>query len=149
MALARWVDLGCPINTGEGTSNAAFGWFLDDVRPALAVSLPRPGANSSPLTAIRVGVADAYTGIAPGTLSITASVPINGRPAGAQLADLAQPAGAGIYVIALDPPLAAATDAHLYVQVADRQGNLTRVDRKFSVGQTVLGERVFVPLAKR
>ncbi len=147
MAFARWVDLGCPINVGEGTNNAAFGWFLDDVRPVLTVSAPRPGANSGPLTAIRVGIADAYTGIAAGTLSITASVPINGRPAGAQLADLAQSIGKGIYAITLDPPLHAATGAHLYVQVADNQGNVTRVDRKFSVGSPVLDKRVFIPVA--
>ncbi len=149
MAFARWIDLGCPINVGEGTSNAAFGWFLDDMRPTLTVSAPRPGANSGPLTAIRVGIADAYTGIAPSTLSITASIPINGRPAGVQRADLAHPAGKAIYATSLDPPMDSVTDAHLYVQVADQQGNVTRVDRKFSVGLPVLDKRVFIPVVRR
>ncbi|BCX03619.1 MAG: hypothetical protein KatS3mg053_1557 [Candidatus Roseilinea sp.] len=149
MTFARWVDLGCPINTGEGTSNAAFGWFLDDMRPTLEVSSPRPGMNWGPLAEIRIGIADAYTGIALNTLSITASVPINGRLAGAQLADLARPVGQGIYAITLQPPMSAVTSAHLYVQVADQQGNFTRVDRKFSVGQPLLDQRVFIPTAKR
>jgi len=45
MTIARWVDLGCPIDLGWGNANARFGWFLDDLRPVLTVSLPRPGPN--------------------------------------------------------------------------------------------------------
>src|SRR5262249_39593557 len=34
MTIARWIDLGCPINTGELSSPAAGarGWFLDDLK---------------------------------------------------------------------------------------------------------------------
>lgn len=135
MLFARWVDLGCPINVGEGTNNEDYGWFLDDVRPALAVSSPRPGLNAGPLTLIRIGVADAYTGIAPGSLSIKADFAVNGRAAGNELVDLTQAAGEGIYTMNLTPPLADVNDAHLYVQVADGQGNITRVTQKFAVGQ--------------
>jgi hypothetical protein len=133
MTFARWVDLGCPINTGEG-ENASYGWFLDDVRPALAVSSPRPGVNG-PLSELRVGVADAYTGIAAGSLSIKADFAVNGRAPGAELADLAQAVGEGIYTISLVTPLLDVAEAHLFVQVADNQGNLTRVDQQFSVTQ--------------
>jgi hypothetical protein len=133
MTFARWVDLGCPINTGEG-ENANYGWFLDDVRPALAVSSPRPGVNG-PLSELRVGVADAYTGIAAGSLSIQADFAVNGRAPGAELADLAQAVGEGIYTISLATPLLDVAEAHLFVQVADNQGNLTRVDQRFSVTQ--------------
>ena len=132
LTFARWIDLGCPINAGQG-DNANFGWFIDDNRPTLAVSLPRAGQNASPLSQLRVGIADAYTGIAPGSLSIKADIAINGRAAGQELADLAQPAGEGIYTIALAPPVSSVALAHLRVQVADRQGNVTRVNQQFSV----------------
>jgi hypothetical protein len=31
MLFARWIDLGCPINTGTG-DDANYGWFLDELR---------------------------------------------------------------------------------------------------------------------
>jgi hypothetical protein len=146
MAIARWIDLGCPINAGQGSSDEEFGWFVDDVRPALAVSQPRPGNNAVPLVAIRVGLADAYTGVATGTLSITASVPLSGRPAGAQLADLAQPAGDGVFVISVNPPITALSNARLHARVADAQGNVARADVAFSVYATPVSARAFAPL---
>jgi uncharacterized repeat protein (TIGR01451 family) len=130
--IARWIDLGAPINTGEQWEQGDFGWFLDTQRPTLAVSLPRPGVNAAPLTMIRVGVADAYTGIDPTSLSITADIPLAGRAAGAELADLAQPAGDGVYTLPIGP-LTHVARAHIYVEIADRQGNITRVARAFSV----------------
>jgi hypothetical protein len=145
MTFGRWIDLGCPINTGQGGANEDFGWFLDDQRPTLAVSAPRPGLSRLPVTLIRVGAADAYTGIAPGSLSITATVPLAGRPAGAQLADLATAAGDGIYTIAVSPPLDDVLNARLYAQVADGQGNVTRVVQTFSVES----EPMFLPMVGR
>ncbi|HVM94895.1 MAG TPA: hypothetical protein VMT89_00845, partial [Candidatus Acidoferrales bacterium] len=53
---------------------------------------------------------------------------------GVQLADLATQVTDGVYTIALSPPLDAITNAHLFVSVADNQGNVTRVQRLFSVG---------------
>jgi hypothetical protein len=144
LTFARWVDLGCPINTGQG-ANANFGWFVDDQRPTLAVSVPRPGLNPVAPALIRVGIADAYTGIAPGSLSITATIPLAGRLAGAQLADLAVAQGGGIYTIALGGPLPDVAQARLYARVADNQGNLTRVVVTFSV----LSHRLYVPLVAR
>ncbi|MBL8046809.1 MAG: hypothetical protein JNL09_09720, partial [Anaerolineales bacterium] len=143
ITLARWIDLGCPINAGEGTADENYGWFVDDVRPTLEVSAPRAGLSSQPLTQIRVGVADAYTGINLATLSITATVPLAGRPAGAQLADLAQAAGDGIYTIPIN--LTGTGQTVLYVQVADVQGNVTRVQRTFSV----LTRRMYLPAVQR
>jgi hypothetical protein len=136
MLFARWVDLGCPINLGEGTDHQDFGWYLDDIRPALTVDLPRPGLNQGPLNMIRVGVADAYTGIAPGSLSLKADFAVNGRAAGSELVDLAQAVGEGIYSITLTNPLVNQVGAHLFVEVADQQGNLTRIDRQFTVGDS-------------
>jgi hypothetical protein len=82
-----------------------------------------------------VGVADAYTGVAAGSLSIKADFVVNGRAPGAELAELTQTTGQGIFTIDLAAPLLDVTEAHLFVQVADNQGNLTRVDQQFSVAQ--------------
>jgi hypothetical protein len=145
ITFARWIDLGCPINAGQGTADEAYGWFVDDVRPTLTVSAPRPGLSSAPLSLIRVGVADAYTGIQPGSLSITATIAIAGRAPGAQLADLAQPTGDGIFTITLPAPLTSAPAARLYAEVRDGQGNVTRVVRSFSI----LTQRVLLPVIRR
>ena len=142
LTFARWVDLGCPINTGQGTPDAPFGWFVDDNRPTLTLSAPRPGSVNPPLSVIRIGIADAYSGIMPGSLSITATFAVSGRAPGAQLADLAVPIGDGIYAITPTVPLINLGAAHLFVQVADRQGNLTRINQKFSV----FGNELFLPL---
>ena len=128
--IARWIDLGCPIDVGQG----AYGWFLDDLRPALDVTLPRPGWNSGELGSLLIGAADADSGLAPGSLSITADIAMAGRNPGAELADLATVAGDGIWSVTLAPPLTDVQNAHLHVAVADNQGNVTRVDRRFSVG---------------
>ena len=116
---------------------------MDDNRPTLTVSAPRPETSRLPLSVIRIGAADAYTGIMPGSLSITATFAVDGRAPGAQLADLAVPIGDGIYAITPTVPIANLGNAHLFVQVADRQGNLTRINQKFSV----LGNGEFLPLA--
>jgi hypothetical protein len=135
MAIARWIDLGAPINFGDDGATA-YGWFLDEIRPTLAVSLPRPGFNQAPLTALRIGIADANTGIAPGSLSVRADIALAGRAAGAELADLAVAGSDGIHTIALAAPITALDEGHLFVAVTDRQGNVTRIDRRFSVDDT-------------
>jgi hypothetical protein len=139
--IARWIDLGCPLDVGQGT----YGWFLDDLRPALAVTLPRAGWNSGELGALLVGAADADSGLEPGSLSIKADVPMAGRAAGVELADLATVAGDGIWSVTIAPPLIDLQNAHLHVAVADRQGNVTRVDRRFSVGAGPAPTPTFAP----
>ncbi|MBL8142002.1 MAG: hypothetical protein JNM38_12865 [Acidobacteria bacterium] len=129
--IARWIDLGAPIDTANGTGHEGYGWFLDDLRPTLEVSSPRAGVNTSPLSAIRIGVADAHSGIRAGSLSVTADFVVAGRPRGAELADLARQAGDGIYEIPLVPQ--SLPRATVRVSVSDAQGNVTRVERVFSV----------------
>lgn len=64
---------------------------------------------------------------------VRADVGLAGRQPGTELADLFRPAGDGILSAVLNPPLERADGAHLRVEVADHQGNVTRVDRKFTV----------------
>jgi hypothetical protein len=126
--IARWIDLGCPLDQGP------FGWFLDDQRPALTVSLPRPGANPGPVTALRFGMADANSGIDATSLSVTADFAVAGRAPGAELADLAADEGDGVWSLALSPPPPAGATSEVQVSVRDRQGNRTRVVRRFRAG---------------
>ncbi|MEO8670717.1 MAG: hypothetical protein ABI411_05330 [Tahibacter sp.] len=128
LTVARWIDLGAPINT----DNSAYGWFLDDLRPTLAVSAPRAGYSATPITQFRIGYTDADSGILPGSLSVRADFSVAGRAAGTELSDLAVPGGDGIVVINLAQAVPLLTRAHLYVSVRDAQGNITRVDRVFS-----------------
>src|SRR6185369_3757849 len=73
-------------------------------------------------------------GIDAASLSVTADIVIDGRAPGTELAGLAVPVEQGISRIPLSAPLASVTDAHLLVTVSDNQGNISRVNRKFSVG---------------
>ncbi len=134
MTFARWIDLGCPINFGVESGHGNLGWFLDDMRPSLSVSKPRMGQNSTSIGEIRFGTADAYTGIDSSSLSVTADISINGRPPGAELFDLAQNVAPGVYSIQISPPIAQAQNAHIRVESADQQGNISRVNQEFSVG---------------
>ncbi len=129
---ARWIDLGCPINSGQESGSGAFGWFLDDLRPTLDISLPRPGPAALPVDRIRFGMVDNYSGLDLATLSVTASFSVEGRPAGAELADLGVETGDGIWEIFLVQPVPPLASADVSVEVYDLQGNVTRVKRTFS-----------------
>jgi hypothetical protein len=133
MTIVRWIDLGCPIDLTKGTENKGFGWYLDDLRPTLTVSSPRPGPNPGPLNVIRVGVADAYSGIANDSLSLTCTVPIGPRAAGDDVADALTQVNDGIFEATLLQPIPIGTEAVLHAEVADKQGNVTQLDVKFSV----------------
>lgn len=127
--IARWIALGAPIDLATG-SKAPYGWFLDEIRPTLAMSLPRAGANAG-LSVIRLGVADANSGLEPGSLSVTADFPVGGRGAGQELADLAVTVGDGIVEIPVSAPPARGAAHAVWAEVADQQGNWTRVARRF------------------
>jgi hypothetical protein len=130
LLFVRWIDLGAPIDTGD----PRYGWFMDDLKPVVTVSLPRPRANAAPLAEIRFGLADADSGIDLSTLSVHADFAVNGLAPGTELAALAQPSGDSIWSIALLPPITDAWNRHLMVEVRDNQGNVMRVNRAFSVG---------------
>jgi hypothetical protein len=132
MMFARWVDLGCPINTGAG-DDAGYGWFLDEQRPTVTVSSPRPNRNAGPLSEVRVGVSDAYTGINPATLSVKADFPVNGLAAGAELVSLGTYVAPGIFSIPLQSPISSLNSSHVTAAVADLQGNTNVVEVRFWV----------------
>ncbi|HEY2775055.1 MAG TPA: hypothetical protein VGK20_13490 [Candidatus Binatia bacterium] len=131
MTIARWIDLGCPINNGDGGATP-WGWFLDEIRPTLEVSVPREGRTMTNLSEIVVGIADADSGVAMGSLSIVANFSLAGRSAGSELADLASEVGDGIYRIDLGGAVTVPDDGEIKFSVRDNQGNTTWVSRSRS-----------------
>ncbi len=133
LTFVRWIDLGCPLDRNGSSDSGGFGWFLDDLRPTLTVSRPRPGSQAGPLRLIRIGAADANSGVDWATLSVVANFAVDGRAAGDPLADLFVPAAQGIVELRLATPLARIRRGRLEASVADLQGNVTRVDVAFEV----------------
>jgi hypothetical protein len=130
MTFVRWIDLGCPIDlTGEPTHP---GWVLDDQRPTLTLSFPRAGANGT-ISRILVGMHDYGTGLDMTTFHVTADFEVNGVPAGKDLAGRFRDKGAGVWELVLDRPITALESGNLTLSVMDRQGNLSRVERRFTV----------------
>ena len=134
MTVTRWVDLGAPIHRA-GADTAAFGWFTDEVRPTLAISSPRAGNHPDPIQVIRIGLHDFNTGLDMGAFSVTADFPIDGQAAGTQLSAFFTQTADHIWTYTLQTPITQLADGELSISVKDNQGNTTRQQRQFSVGQ--------------
>jgi len=132
MMFARWIDLGCPITTGTG-NDAPYGWLLDELRPTLTVSSPRQNWNRTRLAEIRVGVADANSGVSNATLSVKTTFPVNGTAAGAELAGQGSFIAPGVLSIPLATPINNLGTNYVIASVADVQGNTNRVEVRFWV----------------
>jgi hypothetical protein len=108
--------------------------MLDDQRPTLTLTHPRPGANG-PLTRLVVGMYDYGSGPDPNSFHVVADFPLDDVPAGRDLAGKFLPKSAGVWVWKLAAPLTDLPRGKLTVRVKDRQGNETRIERTFSVGK--------------
>ena len=97
------------------------------------MSLPRPGPNTEQVDVLRIGMADANTGIDLATFSVKSDLPIEGRLPMDELADLFVEVEPGVHVLTLSDPLPASTDQHLLAEVADLQGNVIRLDVEFTI----------------
>ncbi len=132
LTLVRWIDLGCPIDLDHAAGQRSRGWFLDDLRPTLTVTAPIAGVNAT-LPRILIGAHDYYSGLDPASLTITADFPINGIAPGENLASHFKPQSQGVWELKLAQSPAPLARAQLTVSVKDKQGNLTRIERSFSV----------------
>ncbi|MBY0522851.1 MAG: hypothetical protein K2R98_05615 [Gemmataceae bacterium] len=135
--LVRWIDLGCPIDLDPNykphdAKSRSLGWMGDDQRPTLTVTAPAPGANAS-LPRIQIGMADAYSGLDMDSFHVTADFAVDGTAAGQNLASRFKPTSQGVWELKLPTPLGALPKGKLTVLIKDRQGNLSRVERTFSV----------------
>ena len=88
---------------------------------------------AEPLSRIVIGMHDYATGLDLDSLQVTADVAIDGVAAGENLADRFKPTGEGIWQYTLEHPLDKLPPATMTVVVRDRQGNTSRIERKFSV----------------
>ncbi len=139
MLFARWIDLGAPIDTAQGTEDDPFGWFLDDLRPTLTVHRPAAGYNPD-LELFRFGMADANSGLDLSTLSITADFQVEGRASGQELASLVVEEAPGVWVLPLTQELPQLAPGNLRIEVADQQGNIMRFERRFSTVEPIFAD---------
>jgi hypothetical protein len=133
--LVRWIDLGCPIDLAYDPaepSQRGDGWLLDDQRPTLTLTYPRPGANPE-LSRIVVGMDDYGSGLDLESLRVVADFPLAGAKPGENLAGKLGPAANGVWELQLAAPLSELPAGTLTVAVRDRQGNVNRIERTFSV----------------
>ncbi|ARU56094.1 hypothetical protein OLMES_2021 [Oleiphilus messinensis] len=133
MNFARWIDLGCPIDLSLNSSHEGYGWFSDDLRPTLTIAAPRAGVNPVPPSAIKIGIADAFSGINRASLRVTADFEVNGLAAGTDLSAEFSDLGGNVLSLPLTTSLTAGMPGTVYVEVADMQGNITREARSFSI----------------
>ncbi|HZZ79017.1 MAG TPA: hypothetical protein VFE62_10890 [Gemmataceae bacterium] len=115
LTLARWIDIGCPIDR-----DAKIGWLLDEGRPTLTLTA-HPDC-------ILIGMHDYGTGIDATSFKVTADVAINGVKAGDNLASAFKSIAPGI----MEMRPAALPKAVLHVEVRDRQGNISRLERSIT-----------------
>jgi hypothetical protein len=78
---------------------------------------------------------DAYSGIDAATFTVTADLAIDGTRPGDNLAGKFRDLADGRWEWKLNQPLTSVQAATLTVAVQDRQGNLRRIERKFSAGK--------------
>jgi hypothetical protein len=136
--LARWIDLGCPIDLAYDLAHPEVrgrGWQQDDNRPTLALAYPHAGANTE-LTRILVGMHDYDTGLDMESFQVTADFAVAGVPAGTNLASKFKALPEGRWELAFPEPIRQLSKGELTVSVKDRQGNISRIERTFSVGPT-------------
>jgi hypothetical protein len=136
--LVRWIDLGCPIDfdydpaKGQATG---IGWMCDESRPTLTLTYPQAGNNVSS-SRILLGMHDYYTGLDMSSFMVTADFPLDGVPAGQNLAAKFKAKTDGVWEWALAQALTELPKGKLTVSVKDLQGNVSRIERTFSVSST-------------
>jgi hypothetical protein len=136
LTLVRWIDLGCAIDLDYDPAHPeqrGYGWMLDDNRPTLTLTSPKPGANG-PLTCILVGAYDYDTRLDVDSFQVVADFAVDGVAAGENLAGNFKGKSPGVWELTLSRPLTELPKGKLTVSVKDRQGNVTRIERTLSVG---------------
>jgi len=133
----RWIDLGCPIDlefdpADPDKHGPGSGWMDDETRPTLTVTYPRAGKNRT-CDRILIGMHDYYTGLDMESFSVSASFDVDNSPAGEDLAPRFRHVGEGVFEWKPKQPIASLPHGVLTVSINDRQGNVTRIERSFSV----------------
>lgn len=133
LTIVRWIDLGCPIDLdGNATATRGKGWMFDEARPTVTLTSPRHGTNP-PLSRVLVGMVDYYTGLDMRSFQVTTSFPVDGARAGQNLASQFRQVSDGVWELKLATPIQQLASGSISVSIMDRQGNVTRIERQFSV----------------
>jgi hypothetical protein len=138
MTLVRWIDLGCPIDLdydGKQPERRGSGWMLDDNRPTLTLTHPRAGENDR-LSRILVGMHDHDSGLDMKGFRVTADFAVDGAAAGTALAGRFRNLTQGVWELKLVRPITELARGKIDVSIKDRQGNVARIERTFSVGKS-------------
>ena len=106
--------------------------MIDDQRPTLTLTHPKAGANP-PLTRLLVGMYDYYTGLDLESFSVVADFPLDGLAAGENLAKSFKSLPDSRWELTLERPIKNLPQGKLTVSIKDRQGNVSRIERTFSV----------------
>lgn len=128
MTLARWIDLGAPIDFGS-----PWGFLEDDQRPTLVLrpSVGRARAARA-FRALEISAFDVESGVVPGSLSVTCNLKLGNVPAGGNLAaGRAIDAQGGVLRLALPRKVTTAEKPIFTVTVRDAAGHRTQVVRSY------------------
>lgn len=137
MKIARWVDLGAPIDlTGiiQAQGGGGFAGFLeDDIRPTLAlVPTVQRAAAAGAISRFVIGAYDMDSGLAPESLSLTLNRAVGNNPAGTNLAASVSISEGNTVTVNLPAPLNLASGSvTATVQISDRAGHVTRIVRTY------------------
>jgi len=134
--VARWIDLGCPIDLDYDPKNpdkVGRGWMMDDQRPTLHLDLPRshapiPGRKDE-LARVVIGMHDYGSGLNLDRFRVVADFDMDGVKPGENLASKFKPTTQGVWEWTLAKPVTGVTAGKLTVSVADKQGNITTIER--------------------
>jgi len=129
LTLARWVDLGAPIDLGS-----PWGFLEDDLRPTLVL---RPSVTQARgaggLDVLEIAAFDVESGVVPASLSVICNVAIGPFAAGANLAAgrTIDPEGSVLRLV-LPKRVTLGQRPVFTVTVRDAAGHTTRIVRAFS-----------------
>ncbi len=135
--IVRWIDLGCPIDLDydpKQPDRIGYGWMLDDNRPILSMTLPAPGRNAE-LSRILIGMHDYGSGLNPDTFFVSADFPIDDAKPGERLAGRFKEISQGVWEWRFAKPITKLERGKITVSIADRQGNVNRLERTIAVGR--------------
>jgi hypothetical protein len=135
--ITRWIDLGCPIDLDydpKQPERTGYGWMLDEQRPTLTLTRPTPGQNAE-LSHLIVGMYDYGSGLDAASFRVVADFEIDGMKAGTNLAERFKSGTAGVWEYQLTKPILTLERGTIAIEVKDKQGNTSRIERTIRVGK--------------
>jgi len=134
--IVRWIDLGCPIDLDPkydpASPEKSNGYLADDQRPTLTLTHPTLGENAK-LSRVLIGMHDYESGLDIESLNVTADFAVDGIAAGENLAGRFEALSGNRWEWKLGTPVEKLDSGNLTVSIQDRRGNVTTLERTFSI----------------